>query len=242
MITPRRTLRPNQEEQVLLFRRMGHDMNNALTIQTAKIQMAQLGYRVDFNDLSAINQHINNIYNAISRLGCKSSSKISFAARQVFEDLSNYIMAENKENISIKEEIEDCDIEGSPQIIYMQLFSFLKNASRSMPKEQQNKLVTLGIKELPINKDMYASIGHNRINYSLNDNMIQFYVEDNGSGIKEEELEHIFKEWSGRGSTGIGLALTDMVCDYSHGFVTVESQVGVGSKFSLYVPKERRSV
>jgi len=69
-------------------------------------------------------------------------------------------------------------------------------------------------------------------------------VEDSGKGIPENQLEKIFdrfhqveeaKEFETMG-TGIGLALTKELVEVMHGKITVESQAGKGTTFSLDIP------
>jgi len=69
-------------------------------------------------------------------------------------------------------------------------------------------------------------------------------VEDSGKGIPDDQLEKIFdrfhqveeaKEFETVG-TGIGLALTKELVEVMHGKISVESQVGKGTKFNIELP------
>ncbi|MBM2810143.1 MAG: signal transduction histidine kinase, nitrogen specific, NtrB [Chloroflexi bacterium] len=64
--------------------------------------------------------------------------------------------------------------------------------------------------------------------------------EDNGVGIAPEQLDHIFEPFFstqpvGRG-TGLGLAVCRSVVSHHSGRITVESQLGVGSRFTVWLP------
>jgi DNA-binding LacI/PurR family transcriptional regulator/signal transduction histidine kinase/CheY-like chemotaxis protein len=67
-------------------------------------------------------------------------------------------------------------------------------------------------------------------------------VEDTGCGIAPENLEHILEPFFSskppgrRGGTGLGLAIVHRIIKDLLGFIDVVSQVGVGSKFYLYLP------
>lgn len=68
-------------------------------------------------------------------------------------------------------------------------------------------------------------------------------VEDNGSGIKKEVLTKIFDPFFttkevGRG-TGIGLSTVVSLMQKNHGYIQVETTLGVGSKFTLYFSKDQ---
>ncbi|MEI9938657.1 MAG: ATP-binding protein [Pseudomonadota bacterium] len=76
---------------------------------------------------------------------------------------------------------------------------------------------------------------------------IGFDVADNGPGIAESELERIFdrfyqvegSERRRQGGAGIGLALAKKLVDLHGGSLSVKSQLGVGSTFSVSLPRGR---
>lgn len=75
------------------------------------------------------------------------------------------------------------------------------------------------------------------------DNNISICIEDNGIGISKEDLPFIFEDFytssnknkEQRGS-GVGLALTRRILEAHHGSISVESELGHGSKFELIIP------
>jgi len=77
--------------------------------------------------------------------------------------------------------------------------------------------------------------------YDYSDKFVRIDVTDTGHGIKPEDLEHIFEPFYttkgvGRG-TGLGLAVTYGLVKKHGGYIEVESEVGVGTTFSVYLPK-----
>ena len=78
---------------------------------------------------------------------------------------------------------------------------------------------------------------------TLKDNSICLSLEDNGSGIKPENLEKIFEPFfstkkMGQGS-GLGLAISYGIMQMHGGQIQVKSTVNVGTTFTLVFPREK---
>ncbi len=74
----------------------------------------------------------------------------------------------------------------------------------------------------------------------------QFVVADTGIGIPADKLDRLFKAFSQvddspsrkYGGTGLGLALSQRLCELIGGRITVQSTVGKGSIFTIDIPAE----
>ena len=76
------------------------------------------------------------------------------------------------------------------------------------------------------------------IKYGKNDLYSEILIEDQGSGIDPEDLKHIFERFykgknSSKDSVGIGLSLAKTIIEKDNGYITVESEIGKGSKFCI---------
>ncbi|MEE9252140.1 MAG: ATP-binding protein [Thermodesulfobacteriota bacterium] len=71
-----------------------------------------------------------------------------------------------------------------------------------------------------------------------NGKYIQITVEDNGSGIMEEHLTKIFDPYftTKQAGSGLGLATVYSIIDNHGGLIRVESELGTGTKFYIYLP------
>ena len=74
---------------------------------------------------------------------------------------------------------------------------------------------------------------------------VQVVVEDTGSGIPADQLEHIFERFyrgpNGRnrsGGSGIGLAISRWIAQVHGGDITVETELGRGTKFTVRLATE----
>jgi signal transduction histidine kinase len=73
---------------------------------------------------------------------------------------------------------------------------------------------------------------------------IEISVEDTGIGIKPEDIQKLFKEFSQLdsvydkeyGGTGLGLALTKKLVELHSGSIQVASEFGKGSRFVFVMP------
>ena len=74
-------------------------------------------------------------------------------------------------------------------------------------------------------------------------------VEDTGIGILPEDLPHVFERFY-RGNhrqpseipgTGLGLAIVKEIVDMHHGDITVESSVGIGTRFMVNLPVQQNA-
>ena len=75
--------------------------------------------------------------------------------------------------------------------------------------------------------------------FDVAETLARITVEDNGTGIPPEELKNIFSLFvSHKGShgTGLGLPVSEKIVKEHGGRITVDSQVGVGSRFTLELP------
>jgi signal transduction histidine kinase len=68
---------------------------------------------------------------------------------------------------------------------------------------------------------------------------VQLQVHDTGSGMPVEQLPQIFEPLytTKPGGTGLGLYIVQQIVEAHGGQVTVESQVGQGTTFTLTLPR-----
>ena len=70
------------------------------------------------------------------------------------------------------------------------------------------------------------------------DRFVHFTVQDEGCGISSDRLSHIFEPLftTKRGGIGLGLAITYQIVTRHGGHIFVESEVGHGSAFHIFLP------
>lgn len=90
----------------------------------------------------------------------------------------------------------------------------------------------------------FTSGGYIRVSLHAGEHQLCMQVEDSGIGIPEKDLPHIFERFfRGRRlktaeapGSGLGLAIVKEIVDLHHGRIEVDSCVGVGSTFRVWLP------
>ncbi len=148
---------------------------------------------------------------------------------------------------------------------WLELQSFCLNLVEDMQLSDQHqhviRLIDLGVRthgwldealiysalsNLLTNAIKYAPIGSN-IDFILDGqiDMITFQVKDEGMGIAPEEQVTVFDPFSrganvrGLVGTGLGLTLVKRCLDLHQGTVTVDSEIDVGTTFTIQIPQHR---
>lgn len=77
----------------------------------------------------------------------------------------------------------------------------------------------------------------------VNGNYLAFSIADTGPGISEEDRKHLFEKFYRvpgteklASGTGLGLSICKKIIDAHQGKIEVESAVGQGAKFTVYLP------
>jgi signal transduction histidine kinase/DNA-binding response OmpR family regulator len=85
-----------------------------------------------------------------------------------------------------------------------------------------------------------------KININETENLFMLQVIDSGKGIPEDKIQYVFDRFyqvenhaNSGGGTGLGLALTKELTMLMNGDITVESQPGLGSVFTVQLPVTR---
>ena len=95
------------------------------------------------------------------------------------------------------------------------------------------------------NAAKFTQQGHVKLTVTHNHEYVCFAVQDTGIGIAAAQQAKLFQpfvqadESTSRqyGGTGLGLAISQQFCQMMGGYIDVQSELGVGSTFTAYVPK-----
>lgn len=149
----------------------------------------------------------------------KEKVNVSFLIKQA--TLSLGIKAEVKEqsiiinNHEVWQEVEDVSFIGDKNWSLEAIINILKNC----------------IEHTPVG-------GRINIDFSENALYTEIIIKDNGEGIDQEDLPHIFERFyrgknASSESVGIGLAMARSIVLEQNGDITVKSEKGIGTKFRI---------
>ena len=92
-----------------------------------------------------------------------------------------------------------------------------------------------------------ATVGTERTNQSLpleGENYVKISIQDQGMGIPKEYLQKIFDPYftTRKKGSGLGLAISYSIVQKHHGYITAESELGVGTTFHILLPASEKEL
>jgi signal transduction histidine kinase len=165
----------------------------------------------------------------ISKLdaGAVDAQQVSFPLQPLFEKLANaFDMQASEQGLVIEWPQRTYQITSEASLLEQILRNYLENAIR------------------------YTESGKITVKCEAKDAMITISVSDTGIGIPQEELQNIFTEFHQVGNAqrdrkkglGLGLAIVDRTARLLGHDVTVASDIGVGSTFSVSIQQRESDI
>ena len=237
-------LRQSQKMEALgkLAGGIAHDFNNLLQVIGAGIDLA-------IDGLSASQHEMQEELEEVAKAGQRAASLVrqllAFSRQQTLtmtqvslnETVENVLtMLERlvKDGITLQVELEQGlpRIQGDVGQIEQILVNLVINARDAMPTGGQ---ITIATKSHTLDKDFCR-----RYPWMKPGNYVALSVSDTGCGMDTQILDHIFEPFFStkehdRGS-GLGLSTVYGIVKQHGGIVRVDSSVGQGSVFRLYLP------
>ena len=220
---------------------VAHDFNNLLTAMGGfcDLLLSRHGENdPDFPDIMQIKQNANRAANLVRQLLAFSRRQTLqpkiFSITDALNDLSNLLRRLIGENIEL--EIlhgKDVDlIRTDPGQFDQVIINLAVNARDSMPGGG-----TILVSTDQVGVETAVQRGHEVMPAG---NYIRINVADTGSGIAQENISHIFEPFfSTKGvgeGTGLGLSTVYGIVRQSDGYIFVDSALGEGTTFSIYLP------
>ncbi len=223
---------------------VAHDFNNLLTAMIGFCDLLLLRFRPgdpSFADIMQIKQNANRAANLVRQL-------LAFSRQQTLQprvlditdtlaDLSHLLRRLIGENIELKV-VHGRDL-GLVKVDQGQLDQVIINLAVNARDAMQGG-GTLTIRTSNVVNEAPVQHGDEVMPPG---EYIRIDVADTGTGIRKENLQRIFEPFFSTkevgSGTGLGLSTVYGIVKQTGGFVRVESEVGAGSTFSIFLPRHR---
>lgn len=221
-----------------------HDFNNMLSVIMGNIELAILKSETG----ETIKENLEEVRKVVERASELTKKILAFGQKLEIKpkvlNLNNEISTHIKllkrvipERIQIEwEPCEDLwNVYLDPSHLDMILLNLCVNARDAIPNEGK---ITIEVD----NKKIDMSFAKRYPN-AIPGEYVMLRVSDTGTGIAPEIMDKIFEPYfttkkQGEG-TGLGLATLYGTVRQNNGFVTVESSLGKGSTFTIYLPRDK---
>ena len=157
---------------------------------------------------------------------------------RIAKEVLKFIRSAIPTTIAIRHEISsDAPIMGDATQVYRLLMNLCTNAAQAM--EDTGGVLKVGLKEVTIHKEhTLEKMGLKPGDY------VEITVADTGVGIAPDIVGSIFEPYfTTKGpseGTGMGLAMVHGIVKSYGGKITVDSQLGKGTTFTLYLPATKK--
>lgn len=221
---------------------IAHDFNNLLTVILGNISLAKsdidpedrvFNVLLEAEDASLRAKDLTQELLTFSKGGEPIKRTISIA--KLIKDTVNFTIRGT--NVTCKFEIPDnlYNIDGDDVQITQVISNIIINADQAMLK---GGTIRVRCENVTISSE------NENTTLPENKNFIRISIEDHGTGMPKEQISLIFDPFftTKEKGSGLGLATAYSIIKKHGGQITVESEVGAGSTFYIYLPAAQKKV
>ena len=210
-----------------MAKQVAHEIKNPLTPMRLTVQSFQRKFdSKDPNLKQKLDDYTKTIIQQIDTMSSVASAFSNFASMpaQQNETLNVVEVVEfsldifNEEYIHFKSDEEEIiTIMDRTQLVRI-ITNLVKNAIQAIPNEQDDKLIIVAVNKY--------------------ENEVKITVKDNGIGIEQENIEHIFepKFTTKNSGMGLGLGIIKNIIENYKGTITFETEYRKGTTFIVSLP------
>jgi signal transduction histidine kinase len=210
-----------------MAKQVAHEIKNPLTPMRLTVQSFERKFNpADREIIQKMKDYSETLIQQIDTMNAVASAFSNFAS----------MPAQQNETLNVVEVVElALDIFNEEQVVFESespeiiskidrtqliriITNLVKNAIQSIPEQQENKMVFIAVK-----KDL---------------NNVLIIVEDNGIGIKPEDIGRIFepKFTTKNSGMGLGLGIIKNIIENYKGTITFDTEYGKGTRFTVSLP------
>ncbi len=220
---------------------VAHDFNNLLTAIWGNINLAKIHIdpedEIVYERLTGAEEAVRRAKDLTQQLlifarGSRPVRKLISSARFVYGAVSFALSGSNvRPSFHFDEDLKSFEIDEG--LMNQVIHNLVVNARDAMPEggeiriHCENSVVRVS-DDLPLEDGDYVKIS----------------IQDPGTGIEKENLPRIFEPFftTKPEGNGLGLATSYAIVRKHDGYITVDSDVGAGTTFTIYLPASSRTV
>ena len=240
-----RQVRQSQKMEALgtLAGGITHDFNNILGAIIINTELALLDLEPSHPSrpplptvLQAANRGKELVKQIITFSRQKEWERKPLEMAPVIEEAMKFLRSTLPKDVAIHEMIapDSGTVRGDPSQIHQIIVNLCQNAALAMA----DKGGDMEVKLEPVEVDIAMVVRHPELKAGP---FVRLMVADTGCGMSRELMERIFEPFfttrGPGGGSGLGLAVVHGIVRSYHGAVTVYSEPGKGSVFSVYLPR-----
>ncbi len=217
---------------------VSHELRTPLTVIKGNMDLMRRMKRFDPESLESVEEEVNRLTRLVNSLLLLAQAESGYLQLnfeeveldtllvEVYQELR--LLAQNKKLDLKLSEIEQVQIEGDRDRLKQVFLNLVSNAIQYTPSGGE------------------VSLSLQRVGQQA-----RLIVRDTGPGISPEDLPHIFERFyraeksrtrSGQGGFGLGLSIAKWIVDRHHGHIQVESRLGEGTTFIVWLPLKQERV
>lgn len=218
---------------------IAHDLNNMLSpIMLSIAELAQLpgvDEKLALNLQQSVQRASDTVHQLLSFACGAEGEKRDLEPGPLLEELESILLATFPKNIEVRVLRERVPgvIHGDATQLHQVLLNLCVNARDAMP---DGGVLTIGSRAVGLDEAGLRALGGS----GDGGRHLVLEVRDTGAGISEADRERIFEPFfTTKGpekGTGLGLSSALGIVGQHAGFITVESELGAGSVFRVYLP------
>ena len=220
---------------------IAHDFNNILTGLIGYVELAEKQ-----QDLSRVGQYLtkikellmvaSNLTRQLLLIGRKAEAEYEVIDLNAF--LTEFVATMQRiieDTIEVKSDLapQRFFVSGDASQLYQMMMNLVINARDAMPRGGSLHVATRFVEQSEVS-GRYHHVG--------DADVVMISVRDTGEGIAPENIKKIFdpffttKDKTARKGTGLGLSVVYTIVNCHRGWIEVDSEVGMGSEFRIYLP------
>lgn len=213
---------------------IAHDFNNLLTTIVGNIKLA----KISSDNHATINEILSDAEEACRRARDLTNQLLTFSkgGRPIKKITSIKDQLKNSALFALRGSNVNCEFHVAEDLglveidegqINQVIYNLVLNAIQSMPN---GGTIRITAENSPLQSESSSFIPR--------DDYILISVRDEGVGIPKEYLPKIFDPYftTKQKGSGLGLASTYSIIKNHNGYIDVESEAGIGTTFSIYLP------